>query len=53
MKKDKIFFNLMFVVLIGIGVLQFFELPKIVDYILGVVAICFGIIGYILKFRKK
>lgn len=53
MKKEKLFFNLMFIVLIVIGMLQFFEVPKLVDYILGIVAICFGVIGYIIKFRKK
>lgn len=53
MKKEKIFFNLMYIVLIVIGILQFFEIPKIINYILGVVAICFGIIGYIIKFKNK
>ncbi len=53
MKKDKILFNLMLIVLMVIGVLQFFEVPRIANYILGLVAICFGIIGYIIKFGKK
>lgn len=53
MEKDKILFNLMYVTLIIIGVLQFFELPKIIDYILGGIAICFGVIGIIVKYRKK
>lgn len=53
MKKDKLLFNLMYLTLIIIGILQFFELPKVIDYILGVIAICFGVVGIILKYKKK
>lgn len=53
MKKEKAYFGLMLICLVVVGVLQFFELPKIIDYILGVVAVIFAIIGYIVKFQKK
>ena len=53
MKKEKVFFNLMILVLIVIGIIQFFEVSKLVNYILGTIAIIFGVIGYIIKFRKK
>lgn len=53
MKKEKVFFNLMIIVLIVIGIIQFFEVSKLVNYILGIIAIIFGVIGYIIKFRKK
>lgn len=52
MKKEKVFFHLMFLILIVIGILQFFETPKFIDYILGVLAICFSIVGYVIKFKK-
>ncbi len=53
MKSGKVFFYSMYVVLIGIGLLQFLELPKTINYILGIIAICFGIIGCITKFTKN
>lgn len=53
MKKEKIYFGLMLICLVVVGVLQFFELPKIIDYILGIVAIIFAIIGYTVKFKKQ
>ena len=45
MKKEKVFFNLMIIVLIVIGIIQFFEVSKLVNYILGIIAIIFGVIG--------
>ena len=53
MKNEKIYFYLMLICLVVVGVLQFFELPKVIDYILGVVAIILAIIGYNFKFKKK
>lgn len=52
MNKERVFINFMYAILMLIGVLQFFEVPKTINYILGVVAICFGITGYIIKFRS-
>lgn len=43
----------MIIVLIVIGIIQFFEASKLVNYILGIIAIIFGAIGYIIKFRKN
>lgn len=53
MKKENVYFALMLICLVVVGVLQFFELPKIIDYILGIVAIIFAIIGYSVKFKKQ
>lgn len=47
MEKAKVFQRIMLVVLIIVGILQFFELPKVIDYVLGIVALGFGIAGYI------
>lgn len=52
MKKERVFFRLMFLTLIVIGILQFFDTPKFIDYILGIIAICFSIVGYVIKFKK-
>ena len=51
--KKNFFFNLMILILIVIGIIQFLEVSKLVNYILGIIAIIFGVIGYIIKFRKK
>jgi len=47
----KHFQSMMFITLAVVGTLQFFELPKILDYILGVLALIFGIISYYKKFK--
>lgn len=52
MKKAKISFNLMVIVLIVIGIIQFFEVSKLVNFILGIIAIIFGTIDYIIKHKK-
>ena len=53
MKKlsNKFFILMMWIVLVIIGVLQFFELPKALDYILLVLAVILGIIGIYKKFK--
>lgn len=47
----KFFMLMMLIVLVIIGVLQFFELPKTLDYILLVLAIVLGITGIYKKFK--
>jgi len=49
----KFFMKMMLLVLILIGVLQFFELPKLLDYILLVLAIVFGCIGIYKKLKTR
>ena len=43
---------MMYVVLIAVGILQFMEFPKIIDYILGAVSIVLGISACVVRFRK-
>lgn len=52
MKKSKLIFYLMYLILIVVGILQFFELPKIINYICGGIAIFLGSVGYFMKFKK-
>lgn len=51
MKKSKLIFYLMYLILIVVGVLQFFEVPKVVNYICGILSIFLGTIGFIVKFK--
>ena len=51
MNKAKTFQTIMIIVLVTIGILQFFDIPKVIDCILGIVALGFGLIGYL--FVKK
>ena len=52
MKKSSDYFRLMLISLIIVGILQFFDLPKQLDYGLGVIAILLGVVGYCRKFPK-
>ena len=51
MNKAKTFQTIMLIILIVVGILQFFDTPKILDYILGIVVLGFGLAGYF--FMKK
>jgi len=51
MNKAKTLQTAMLIILIVVGILQFFNTPKILDYILGIVALGFGLAGYF--FMKK
>lgn len=52
MKFSHRFFTIsMYITLIIIGIIQFFEFPKYLNYILLAVAIIFGTIGIIIKFK--
>jgi len=48
----RVFLLTMLLVLILIGVLQFFELPKLLDYILLVLAVTLGGIGLYKKLKQ-
>ncbi|GEM_PF-6459882 len=51
MNKAKTFQTIVLIVLVVVGILQFFDTPKVIDYILGIVALGFGLMGYF--FMKK
>ena len=51
MKKAKTFQTIMLMILIVVGILQFFDTPKILDYILGIAAFVSGLAGFF--FMKK
>lgn len=46
MKKAKAFKYIMLIIVVVVGVLQFFDTPKILDYILGTLALGFGLMSY-------
>lgn len=46
MQNAKLFQTLMLIVLLVVGILQFFDTPKILDYLLGVTALIFGLAGW-------
>lgn len=49
----KFFYIGFLVTLIIIGIIQFFQFPKYLDYILLIIAIVFGTTYIIKKFKKK
>ena len=52
-KVDSILFMMMYIVLITIGILQFFEFPKVMDYLLGAVSIVLGIGACVIRLKKR
>ncbi len=49
----KAFYYAMVITLIVIGIFQFFSLPKYLDYVLLIIAILFGIIGWIKRSKVQ
>lgn len=49
--SDTFCFRSFWITLVIIGILQFFSLPEYLNYILLVIAILFGVIGYRKRFK--